>query len=56
MSDDTLIIKITTYSSMFAGIIGKMICHPLDTIRAKIQVNYLLFILDQINNDPKNFC
>jgi len=36
MNDDKLIIKITTYSSMFAGIIGKIVCHPIDTIRAKI--------------------
>lgn len=36
MNDDTLIIRITTYSSMFAGIIGKIACHPIDTIRAKI--------------------
>lgn len=36
MNDDTMIIRITTYSSMLAGIIGKICCHPIDTLRAKI--------------------
>ena len=36
MNDDKLIIEITTYTSMFAGIIVKMVCHPINTVRAKI--------------------
>ncbi|CAD8111393.1 unnamed protein product [Paramecium primaurelia] len=44
MNDDTLIIRITTYSSMFAGIIGKIACHPIDTIRAKIQIRQTMML------------
>jgi len=32
------LLEITLYSGMLAGILGKTICHPIDTIRAKIQV------------------
>lgn len=32
------LLEITLYSGMLAGILGKIICHPIDTIRAKIQV------------------
>jgi Mitochondrial carrier protein len=36
--DDRIFVRITTISSIFAGIIGKIVCHPIDTLRAKIQV------------------
>lgn len=32
------LLKVTFLSGMIAGIAGKFICHPIDTIRAKIQV------------------
>lgn len=32
-------IKITMISSLFCGSLAKLITHPLDTVKAKIQVN-----------------
>lgn len=36
-SDKTL--KVTMISSLFCGSLAKLITHPLDTIKAKLQVN-----------------
>jgi hypothetical protein len=36
-SDNTL--KVTIISSLFCGSLAKLITHPLDTIKAKLQVN-----------------
>lgn len=38
MSNDNYRLKITSFASSLAGIIGRLICHPVDTIRAKLQV------------------
>ena len=35
-SDNTM--KITMVSSLFCGSLAKMITHPLDTVKAKLQV------------------
>lgn len=33
---DKAFLRITSFTSIFAGIVGKIICHPIDTIRAKL--------------------
>ena len=36
-----LYIKLTSFSGMVGGAIGRFICHPIDTVKAKI---YVIFI------------
>jgi hypothetical protein len=38
-SDNNRMIWATSIASSIASIIGKFICHPLDTIKSKVQVN-----------------
>ena len=47
--DDDLII--TCLASGFAGLVGRMLCHPMDTIKAKLQssdspTNFLKIVSD----------
>jgi hypothetical protein len=43
---DQWFVRVTTFSSIFAGIVGKIICHPIDTLRAKIQVQREMMTLN----------
>ena len=53
--DNTM--KITMISSLFCGSLAKMITHPFDTVKAKIQVQTIskvFKIRDVIKNTIKN--
>ena len=37
-SNDYSYLKLTSLAGMVAGLIGRLICHPLDTIKTKLYV------------------
>ena len=37
-SSDKMFVHATTISGILGGITGKFFCHPIDTLRAKIQI------------------
>ena len=39
--------KLTSAAGMLAGCIGRVICHPFDTIKAKL---YVFFFIDKDEN------